>query len=107
MLIVNLVDGADVWMVQRGGSLGFALEAAECLRVFGNVVGQKLKGDEAAEVYVLSFINHTHAAAAEFLDDAVVRDGLADHVWPIIFGRSCLADRVWPVKYGSLGARLS
>jgi hypothetical protein len=28
---------------------------------------------------VFSFVDHTHPAAAEFLDDAVVRDGLADH----------------------------
>ena len=29
--------------------------------------------------YVLGLIDHTHAAAAELLDDAVVRDNLADH----------------------------
>jgi hypothetical protein len=30
------------------------------------------------ELDVLSLINHTHSAATEFLNDAVVRDGLAD-----------------------------
>ena len=79
VLIVDFVDGADVRMIQCRGGLGFAPEAGECLRVFGDVIGQKLKGNEAAEVHVLSLINHTHPAAAEFLDDAVVRDGLADH----------------------------
>src|SRR5882672_7437266 len=79
VLLVNLVNGADVGMVQRGGSLGFALEAAECLRIFGNVVGQELEGNEAAELQVLSLVDHTHASAAELLNDAVVRDGLADH----------------------------
>jgi hypothetical protein len=28
---------------------------------------------------VLSLVNHTHATTAQFLDNAVVRDGLADH----------------------------
>jgi len=28
---------------------------------------------------VLSLINHTHPAATEFLDNAVVRNGLFDH----------------------------
>jgi hypothetical protein len=28
---------------------------------------------------VFGLVNDTHAAAAQFLDDAVVRDGLADH----------------------------
>jgi hypothetical protein len=39
VLIVNFVNGADVRVVQRRSSLGFALEAAEGLRVFGYVVG--------------------------------------------------------------------
>ena len=29
--------------------------------------------------YVLGLIDHAHATASELLDDAVVRDGLADH----------------------------
>lgn len=28
---------------------------------------------------ILGLIDHAHAASAEFLQDAVVRDGLADH----------------------------
>ena len=79
MLVVNFVDRADVRMIQRGGGLGFALKAAESLRVFGYVVGQELESDKATEFDVLSLVDHTHAAAAELLDDAVVRDGLADH----------------------------
>ena len=78
MLIVNFVD-ADVRMIQCRSRLGFALKAAECRWVFGYVVGQELKGDEATEFYVLSFVDHTHPPAAQLLDDAVVRDGLADH----------------------------
>jgi hypothetical protein len=39
MLVVNFVDSADVRMIQCGSRLGFALKAAECLRVFGYVIG--------------------------------------------------------------------
>ena len=49
VLLANFVDGADVGMVQRGGGLRLALEAARGLRVFGDVVGQKLQGDKAVE----------------------------------------------------------
>ena len=77
-LLADVVNGADVGMVESGGGLGFALEAAESLRVSGDLVGQELQGDEAAELNVLGLVDDTHAAAAEFLDDAVVRDGLAD-----------------------------
>ena len=80
VLIVNFVDRADVRMVQGGGSLGFALEAAESLRVLGDFIGQELQGDKAAELHVLGFVDHTHPAATQLLDDAVVRDGLADHL---------------------------
>ena len=79
MLVINFVDGADVGMIQRRGGLGFALEARQRLRVFGNFVGQELEGDKAAKLDVFGLVDHTHAAAAEFLNDAVVRDGLADH----------------------------
>src|ERR1039458_7775993 len=39
VLVVNFVDGADVWMIECRCCLGFALKAAECLRVFGYVIG--------------------------------------------------------------------
>src|SRR5271156_2956512 len=77
-LIVNLVDGANVGMIQRGGGLGFTLETAKRLRIFRYVVRQELQRDKPAEFYVLSLVNHTHAAATEFFDDPVVRDGLTD-----------------------------
>ena len=49
VLLADLVNGADIRMVQSGGSFGFALEAAESLRVFGDIVGQELEGDEAVQ----------------------------------------------------------
>ena len=78
MLVINLVDGADVGMVQRRRGLSFALEAGQRLGIFRNFVRKELQGDEAVQLYVLGLINHTHTAPAEFFDDAVVRDGLAD-----------------------------
>ena len=66
-------------MIQCGGSLRFALKAGEGLCISGNVIGQKFEGDKAVETHVLGLVDHTHAATAELLDDAVVRDGLADH----------------------------
>jgi hypothetical protein len=54
VLLVNFVDGADVGMVQGGGSLRFALEAGQSLRVFSNLVGQELQGDKAVQLYMSS-----------------------------------------------------
>ena len=78
-LLADVVDGADVGMVQGGGGLGFAPEAVQGLRVLGDIVGQEFERDEATERGVFGLVDHTHAAAAQLLDDAVVRDGLADH----------------------------
>src|SRR5258708_39692484 len=79
VLVVNFIDRADIRVIESRGGLGFALKSAEGLRVFGYVVGEELESHKAIEFYILSLVDHAHAAAAEFLDNAVVRDDLADH----------------------------
>ena len=66
-------------MVQRRGGARLAPEALERVRIVGHF-GKELERDEAAELGVFGLVDHTHAAATEFLDDAVVRNSLADHV---------------------------
>src|SRR4029077_3952984 len=48
--LVNLVDRADVRVVQRRRSLGLSLETAECLRVVGEFFGKELQCDVATEL---------------------------------------------------------
>ena len=43
-------------------------------------LSKKFQGDKASEFGVFSFVDHTHPAAAQLIEDAVVRNGLADHV---------------------------
>ena len=76
-ILTDFVNRADVWMIERGGGAGLAPEAFEGLRVFCEFVRQKFEGDVAAEVRILGFVDDTHTAAAEFFDDAVMRDGLS------------------------------
>jgi hypothetical protein len=54
-------------------------KAGEGLRIFGYFIRQELEGNKPLELDVLSLVDHTHSDASDFLDDAVVRDGLADH----------------------------
>ena len=68
---------ADLWQLHRAGT----------------------SGRQSAGFSVLGLIDHTHAAAAELLDDAVVRDGLADHL------RECYGVRSGKSMYG-LTARM-
>ena len=41
MRVVNLVDGANVGMVEGRRGLGFALEPGESVRIFRNIVRQR------------------------------------------------------------------
>jgi hypothetical protein len=76
----DVVDSADVWMIEGGSGLGFALEAGESLRVGGDVFGEEFEGDEAMEAGVFGFVDNAHAAA-EFVGDVVVGEVLTDQRW--------------------------
>src|SRR5208283_4762840 len=78
-LLADVVDGADVGMVERGSGLRFAAKTAEGRGVANHVIGKKLQGDEAMQAGLFGFVDHAHASAAELLDHLVVRDVLADH----------------------------
>ncbi len=86
----DFVDGADVGVIEGGGGAGLAAEALEGLRVAREIVGKKLEGNETAEFGVFSFVDNTHASTAEFFDDAVVRDSLADQSRRVPHGGSIL-----------------
>ena len=65
-------------MVQRRCGLRFSLEACQGLPIHRHIVGEKLQRNKAAQARIFGFVHDTHPAAAKFLDDAVVGDGLAD-----------------------------
>jgi hypothetical protein len=94
------MNGADIGVIEGGSGLRLALKTGQRLGVFGNLVGQKLQGDEAMKAEVLSLIDHPHPATTELLDNAVVRDRLADH-W-----RKMLRPGRRQVKGVHLGRRL-
>jgi hypothetical protein len=78
-LLTDVIDSADVGVIQGRGSLCFATEAQQGLRIFGDVLRQELEGDETMESRVLSLVHHSHSTTTKFLNDSVVRDGLTDH----------------------------
>ena len=78
ILVVNLVNDADVGVVQARCGFGLPLKAAQCLRISGYIIGKELQGNEAIESDILGLIDDAHGSATEFFKDAIVRDGLAD-----------------------------
>ncbi len=85
-VFANVVDGADVGMVERRRRPRLAPEALERLRVLRQFVGQKFQGHTPAEAQIFRLIHHTHTAAAQFLDDTVMRYGFADHLRAAMLG---------------------
>ena len=79
IVLADLVDRADVGVVQRRSGTGLAAETFERVRIAGNVSRKEFQGDKSAQADVFGLVDYAHASAAEFLDDAVVRDGLAYH----------------------------
>jgi hypothetical protein len=72
VVLVNIVDGADVRVIEGRGGAGFAAEALDGLEMRGKFVGKEFQGDAAAEAGVLGTVNNAHAATAQTFEDAVV-----------------------------------
>ena len=64
-LASDVVQGADVGMVERGDTLGLALEARPELRVGGELRREQLQGHVPREAGVAGPINLAHAPRAE------------------------------------------
>jgi len=80
-MFTDLVDRADIGMVECRRSTRLPAKAFQCLWVFREFIGQKFQSDEATKLGVLSLVNDTHPTAAELLNNAIVRDDLVDHAW--------------------------
>jgi hypothetical protein len=62
VLLAYVVNRTNIWMIQCGCGLCFALKTGECLRVAGNFLRQKLERDGAMQPRVLCLVDHTHPA---------------------------------------------
>ena len=72
--LARLVDADDVVVLDRGLEAGLAPEAVAEPAVLGEVAGQQLEGDRAAQRQLHGLIDDSHAAAAEHGFDAVASD---------------------------------
>jgi hypothetical protein len=81
LVLVDVVDRADVGVVKRGGGTSLALEPLPGLGAGEVPLGEELQRHPAAQAGVLSLVDDTHTAAPDLAPDSVVRNGLADHGW--------------------------
>jgi hypothetical protein len=78
ILFVDVVDGADVRMVERGGRACLALEALQGLAVAGQLQGQKFQCNGTLQTVIFRAIHNAHSSTAELFDDAVMGNGATD-----------------------------
>ena len=78
-MLADLVNRADVGMIQGRSSTSLASKAFQCLRVLREDLRAEIsERNEAAKFGVLSLVDHAHPAATELFQDTVMRDSLAD-----------------------------
>ncbi len=63
LVFANLINRADVGMVERGSGAGLAAKALERQKITRDIVGKEFEGDEAAELHVFGFVDDAHPAA--------------------------------------------
>ncbi len=78
-VLADVVNSADVGMVKSGGGLRLPLKSGQGLGVSRHFFRKEFQSDKTPQAGVFGLVNHAHPAAAEFFDDAVVRDDLSDH----------------------------
>ena len=79
LVTVDVVEGADVRMIQGGDRACLALKAFHCRPVCGHGLRKELHRYRAPQARILSLINDAHAAATQHREDPVVRNRLTDH----------------------------
>jgi hypothetical protein len=72
VVLVDVVDGADVRMIQRGCGPRFPAKALQCMRIGADLLGEELHGHQARQLGVRRFEHDAHAAAAQCVENPVV-----------------------------------
>ena len=89
MMLAHIVDGADVWMIQRGSSPGLAPEPFACQQIVRKLLGQEFERDHSVQSGILGLVDHAHPAAAELLEHAIMGHDLVGQGVVMLSGRVC------------------
>jgi hypothetical protein len=79
---VDVVNGANIGVVQRRGGARLALEAFERVLIARKLFRQELQRHLPAELQIFGLVNDTHPPAPELFENAIMRDGFASHGGP-------------------------
>ncbi len=79
VVFADVVNRADIRVVERRSRAGLPMESFQGLAVGGNVVRKELQGYVSAEPGVFGLVDDAHTTAAQLFEDTVVGESLADH----------------------------
>jgi len=79
VVCADVVNDKNVRMIQRRRCPCLALESFQGLAVAREFVSKKLQSDLPSKTNVFRLVDHAHPAAAEPLDDSIMRNLLANH----------------------------
>src|ERR1700722_12230231 len=71
VLAANVIEGANIWMVETGYGAGFAFKTLAHFRRIRQMLRQNFQRDGAVEPGVFRTINFAHAARTDGGDDLV------------------------------------
>ena len=74
--LIDLVNSANVGMVQRRGGLRFAFESLQRELVLCQIFRKEFQRHKTPQLDIFGLIDNTHPAAAQLFHDAVMRNGL-------------------------------
>src|SRR5512146_288192 len=80
--LLNVVNDADVRVIQRRGCARLLQKPLALGLVSAETVREKLQGYNPVELCIVGLIDHTHPALTELLEDCVMGDGFIDHSDP-------------------------
>jgi len=79
IIIPNVMNYANVWVVKCRCGTRFALKAFQRESVVREAFLQELHGNEALEFHVFGFVDNAHAPAAQLFQYPVMRNGSFGH----------------------------
>jgi hypothetical protein len=98
LVIADVVDGRDVWVIERGGGLRFLLEAAHTLGIRRQFSRQQFERDFALEARVFGQPDLAHPARAEwgknFIRSKLCSGLNAHHLLPVGTRRFTSSDQL-------------
>jgi hypothetical protein len=77
--LANVINRANVRVIERRGSFRFPFKAFEHLRILRQFFREEFQGYGTIQANIFCSVDDSHSTTAELSGDPIVRNGLTDH----------------------------